>query len=256
MYGDDVMDAVAALALGVLPPEEARKVRLQIALDDRLLEEYAAMRATADVVGYGAEAFPPTLDSAQSARMKARLLGAIRAERPALHAAARSRPAVVWPAWVAIAAALVLALVSTLGNVSLRSDLNAARERIASLQSRVTAETKLANDERGQLADLYAPDGKHYPVNGGEIVKRGDRIYIAMRELPKLPRGRVYQAWTLATGDKAVAPSVTFTPDRSGSVVVALPPQTKPVAAVAVSVEPEGGSKAPTTTPMFVRPLS
>lgn len=256
MYGDDVFDAVAALALGVLPPEEARKVRLQVALDDGLLEEYAALRAVADLIGYGAEALPSTLEPSRSARMKARLLGAIRAERPGKPAGARARSAIVWPAWVGAAAALVLALLSTLGNVSLRSDLNAARERVASLESRITAETKLANDERGQLADLYAPDGKHFPVSGGEIVKRGNRIYIAMRELPKLPRGKVYQAWTLASGEKAVVPSVTFTPNQSGSAVVALPPQTKTVAAVAISVEPEGGSKVPTTTPMFVRPLS
>jgi anti-sigma-K factor RskA len=256
MYGDDVMDAIAALALGVLAPDEARKVRLQIALDDRLLEEYAAMRATADLVGYAAEAFPPTLEATQCDRMKTRLLNAIRSERPELRAVAPSRRAVAWPAWAAIAAALVLALVSTLGNVSLRSDLTAARERIASLESRVTAETRRANDEQGQLADLYARDGKHYPVSGGEIVKRAGRIYIAMRDLPKLPKGKVFQAWTLAPGEKTVAPSVTFTPDQSGSVVVALPPQTKAVAAVAVSVEPEGGSKAPTTKPLFVRPLS
>jgi anti-sigma-K factor RskA len=256
MYGDDVLDGVAALALGVLPTEEARKLRLTVALDDRLLEEFASMRAAADLVGYGAEALAPSLEPLQSARMKARLLSAIRSEKPATAVAARARSAIVWPAWIGAAAALVLALVSTLGNVSLRSDLNAARERIASLESRITAETKIANDERGRLADLYAPDGKHFPVNGGEVVKRGDRIYIAMRELPKLPRGRVYQAWTLAAGEKAVAPSVTFTPNQSGSAVVALPTQTKTISAVAVSVEPEGGSKAPTTTPLFVRPLS
>jgi anti-sigma-K factor RskA len=256
MHGDETMDALAALALGVLPPDEARKVRLQIALDEGLLAEYAALRTTADLVGYGAEADGAALDDLQEARMKSRLLSTIRAPAPVAQRPARARSAVVWPAWVAAAAALVVALVSALGNVSLRSDLNAANERIASLESRVTSETKTAADERAQLADLYAPDAKHFPVNGGEVVQRGGRIYIGMRRLPNLPRGKVYQAWTLATGEKTVAPSVTFTPDRSGSAVVALPPQTKPIAAVAVSVEPEGGSKAPTSTPVFVRPLS
>jgi anti-sigma-K factor RskA len=256
MHGEDTMDALAALALGVLPADEGRRLRQQIALDPDLFAEYTALRTAAGLIGYVAEADTATLDALDCNRMKAQLLRAIRVPTPIAQAPPRARRAVVWPAWIAAAAALLFALVSALTNVSLRSDLNAARERIASLESRVTAEAKLAADERARLADLYAPDAKHFQVNGGEVVERDGRLYIAMRQLPKLPRGKVYQAWTLAAGEKHVAPSVTFTPNQNGSAIVALPPQPKPIAAVAVSVEPEGGSKSPTSTPTFVRPLS
>ena len=57
-------------------------------------------------------------------------------------------------------------------------------------------------------------------------------------------------------GAKAVAPSITFTPSADGSAIVAVPPISAPLAAVAISVEPQGGSKAPTSTPTFIRPLS
>jgi anti-sigma-K factor RskA len=53
-----------------------------------------------------------------------------------------------------------------------------------------------------------------------------------------------------------MAPSVTFTPNSDGVAIVALPVDATRVGTVAVSVEPDGGSKAPTTTPTFVRPLS
>jgi anti-sigma-K factor RskA len=82
------------------------------------------------------------------------------------------------------------------------------------------------------------------------VLTHGDRLYLAMHGLPAPPRGRVYQAWTLAKGAKSVAPSVTFTPAGGGIAVVRLPEAATTIAAVAVSVEPEGGSKQPTTTPI------
>ena len=51
-------------------------------------------------------------------------------------------------------------------------------------------------------------------------------------------------------------PSLTFTPNADGVAVVQLPVDADKVGVVAVSVEPDGGSKAPTTTPTFIRPLS
>ena len=90
----------------------------------------------------------------------------------------------------------------------------------------------------------------------GLVARSNGRIIIALQRLPALPKGKVYQAWTLRRGAKAVAPSITFTPDPSGLVFVELPGSAADLAAVALSVEPMGGSKAPTTTPAFVRPLS
>ncbi len=250
MHDDELLDSVALLALGVLGEDEARDVRRAIAHDERLREEYRALRASADLVGYAAE--PETVDEVQSARMKARLRRAIGASAPA----APRHWRVVWPAWVAAAAGLVLALFTTLQNVGLRDDLQAARDAADSLRTRVAAETKRANERDTQLADLLAPDAKRYPVSDGEVIQRGDRLYLALSALPKLPRGKVFQAWTLQSGQKTVAPSITFTAADNGSVLIALPPQSKRLAAVAISVEPAGGSSAPTTKPLWVRPLS
>ncbi|MGH7716764.1 MAG: anti-sigma factor domain-containing protein, partial [Vulcanimicrobiaceae bacterium] len=107
-----------------------------------------------------------------------------------------------------------------------------------------------------RLNELQVATAKQYDVPGGEILKNGARVYIVMHELPVLPAGHVYQAWTLAPGAKNVAPSVTFVPDSRGFVVVSLPQAAASVGAVAVSVEPSGGSLAPTTKPLFVRPLT
>jgi len=46
--------------------------------------------------------------------------------------------------------------------------------------------------------------------------------------------------------------SLTFMPDRSCVALVSMPVNASTVAAIAVRVEPDGGSKAPTTKPEFV----
>ena len=108
----------------------------------------------------------------------------------------------------------------------------------------------------GQVADLLAPDAERFPVQRGAVVRGNGRILIALQHLPKPPAGKVYQAWTLHKGAKAVAPSITFSPDAGGAVLIELPERSADLVAVAVSVEPAGGSKKPTSTPSFVRPLT
>ena len=125
-----------------------------------------------------------------------------------------------------------------------------------------TLQAQLANNEREDarqrqlLTDLISPNAKRYEVPQGTVVVRGSRLYLALSKLPPTPKGHVYQAWTLPKGATRVAPSVTFSPNADGVAVIALPVDASRIAAVALSVEPEGGSKAPTTKPTFVRPLS
>ena len=66
-------------------------------------------------------------------------------------------------------------------------------------------------------------ESKHLPGNDGEVVTHGGKLYVAMHDLPPAPKGKVYQAWTLAKGAKDMAPSVTFVPDARGVAIVSLP---------------------------------
>jgi anti-sigma-K factor RskA len=52
-----------------------------------------------------------------------------------------------------------------------------------------------------------------------------------------------------------MTPSITFVPNKTGLAVIALPDSATNLVAVAVSVEPDGGSAQPTTKPLFVRTL-
>jgi anti-sigma-K factor RskA len=258
---ETMMDLVAAYALGILPPSEHRLVTAYILEYPEARREFEMLRPTADLIGLAAE---EPVDSARSARMKQRLMTSIGAPAtlplPTLLDASR-RPGTQRSSWfigagLAAAAAVVFALVSTIQNFSLRGDLANANARTAALQAQIAQNERVRLHDREMVADLVAGDAQRFPVREGEVVKRGAHVYLVLRSLPPLPRGKVYQAWTQAKGSKVVAPSVVFTPSSTGAAVVALPENAETLALVALSVEPEGGSKSPTSKPTFVRPLS
>jgi len=260
VHDDAFLDSVAVFALGALPQAEAREVAAHVAACASCRSAYDEYRGAANFVGYAAESPPGAIGELAAARMKASVMRSVRAslgtdggarvdgraEIPTGRAAQVARlPVAAWLGYAAAAAALVVAFVSHSDNASLRVAHDRDARRIAALQA-----------EQAQVAALVAPDSKHYAVPGGSVVTSGGRVFIALRALPAPPPGKVYQAWTLARGAKTVAPSVTFVPSASGVTLVELPERAGGLAAVAVSVEPVGGSKAPTSKPAFVRPLS
>ena len=215
---DDLLDLVAVYALGAVNAEDARVVSAHLAVCAECRAEYDSLKPAADAVALSTD---NRLDAQYCPPMKARLMQAI----DALELKPRRRP---WPLMattiLAVAAAVALALFS-------------------------------ASTER-KLNDLQLAGAHVYRVPGGQIYQTSQRVYLVMRELPPLPADHVYQAWTLAPGAKNVAPSATFVPDEHGFVVVSLPEPAEQIGAVAVSVEPTGGSRAPTTKPLFVKPLT
>ena len=259
MDHDELMEQVALYALGVLSAPEAAAMARRIERDPDARREYDSLRATADAVALTAEG---PVDSRRSARMRERLLARVRADaaHPAGESVAlRARPparVAFWTLGLATAASLIFGIVTVAQDLSLRADLATAQRRAGTLQGELTQAERLGAQDRQTLTDLLSPDAKRYDVAQGTVIVRDKRLYFALSKLPPLPRGRVYQAWTALKGSAAMQPSVTFTPNAQGVAVVALPVDAAKIGTVALSVEPEGGSKAPTTTPAFVRPLS
>jgi anti-sigma-K factor RskA len=265
------LDAVAVYALGALPATEARELAAHIADCAECAAEYAALRGPADLIGYAAETPQYAPNELQSARMKSNLMRSVRgaSSTPARTAVAdvsstsAERRRAPWLAYLAAAACLAVAFLSTFQLSNVRAQHEKDVEQVALLHAELDRQEHVANDARGRLAlaqtlvaDLVSPGAERYQVQRGLVARSNGRIIIALQHLPALPKGKVYQAWTLRRGAKAVAPSITFTPDASGLAIIELPESAADLAAVAMSVEPVGGSKAPTSTPAFVRPLS
>jgi anti-sigma factor RsiW len=197
---DDLLDSVAAYALGTLDENEALAVKVHLQNCEECQSEYDALRPVVSAVGsaVGNEIAP-------SPFLKARIMQKVRASQ--------TRPvrSFAWLAYAIAAACLLLAI--GLGSVVMQQ-----RQTISALAS-------------------------------------AHRIYIVAHGLPALPAGKVYQMWTLAKGATKVAPSVTFVPDSTGNATVAVPADPATTTETAISVEPVGGSKAPTTKPIAVIPI-
>lgn len=217
---EEMLDLVAAYALGVVTPAEAEDVRRHLAHCETCRAEYAALRPAVDTLALEAQA---DVDDVTAARMKRRLMAQV--------APPKRRRFSVAP--LVAAAAIVAFLATAFWSVGLH-------DRVAQLET--------------QNADLSSPDAERYLVPGGTIVRNAGRVYVALSALPAPPAGHVYQVWTLARDAKAVEPSITFVP-QAAHAVVQIPNVPPDLAAIAVSVEPSGGSRQPTTKPLFLRKL-
>jgi anti-sigma-K factor RskA len=228
---DELLDNVAAYALGALPAPEAAEVQEHLLTCERCREEYRFLRPAVTAIAYSAEGRgDESMGSVvASPLLKARVMKRVRAE------SARQSMLRLRLPYAFAAACLAIAIVAGLADVA--------------LNARLQRETVKSNAQAQVIADLSAADSQRYRFAGGVVVTRGSRLYLTMHDLPALPQGRIYQAWTLAKGATKVAPSVTFEP-APGLTVVHLPESAMTTAAVAVSVEPAGGSQQPSTKPI------
>jgi hypothetical protein len=155
-----------------------------------------------------------------SADLRRRVMRAVRAE-PKLMAARRRSPRL--PFTGALALVGVLGVFAAAGGVEFRSGNSPVRVIPASVG----------------LARLRVFGG------GGELI---------VTHLPPPPAGRIYQLW-LQRGPGTPAPSTLFTVTSRGTADLALPGHVAGVTRVLVTVEPPGGSRAPTTRPVIVASL-
>ncbi len=248
LHDDGMLDDVAALALGVLPAMQAQAVAQHVRECADCQALYAELRPAANLLGYAAEA-SPAQDELAAARRKSRTMAAVRATlAPPVGARNAARHPAYLP-WGVAAAAVILAAGAFAQNATLRRDSDHAAQTASYWSSREASFESV-------VALAIAPEAKHFAVPHGEVITSSGRVIVALRNLPPPPPHKVYQTWTLATGAKTVAPGVTFLPDRNGIALVELQVSAANVAAVALSLEPVGGSRAPTTKPAFVRKLS
>jgi anti-sigma-K factor RskA len=238
---DDVAALISAHALGALDPDQAALAERHIAASDDCRRAYEDALETAAALAMAVADSEPPDD------LRGRILAAARAE--GAPAPAVARPAAPWRrlrlaglltpsagfAALGVAAAIVLALIA----VSQHRSASSANDREAAV-----------------AAILSAPGARVVPltqIDGGEargnlIVASGKAALVSQLRQP--PAGRTYQAWGLNPG-KPPAPLPTFS--RGGDVV--LLDGVGKYRQVAITVEPSGGSRAPTTKPFAVASL-
>lgn len=152
------------------------------------------------------------------------------------HARARRRPAL---AWLAVAAAVVVALALGGWNLALRGQLADAQ----AYQAGVDATLALAAQPGSVLAVLATADG----ASAGFGVVAGDgSVRLALRGLAPTSGTQVYTAWGIA-GDAAPVPLADVRVGADGvAVATGSSPVAQPGMVLALTLEPAGGATAPT----------
>ena len=148
------------------------------------------------------------------------------------------------PGMLAAAAALVAVLGLLAWNLTLRDQNEDLRAQNGDLQGEV-AERRTVDMEGSGLASN---------VDGEVLLIDEDRAILVAKELPPAPEGQVYEAWVFRDG--VPEPAGLFEPRDGNAAAAVVEGSMQGVQAVAVTLEPEGGSPMPTSDPILQAPLA
>jgi anti-sigma-K factor RskA len=227
---------VGAYALDALDDAEREAFERHLADCDECRDEVAGLRATVLRLADAAAVPPPP-------RVREQVLAQVRVTPQARDVVAlpRRRDAAARPrsrGW--LVAAAVLALVS-LGTGGLAWSQYQAAETARAEAARVN---DIVTDPGAKLVQQRLPAG-----GTATLVVAGSRAVVAGADLPALPDGRTYQLWIVRPGgitSAGLGPAGDQATGRWSRAVDGV----RRGDVVAVSVEPDGGSSQPTTTPL------
>ncbi len=230
-------DLKEAYALGALSEEERQEVEDYLRAHPELRAEVDELRSVANLLALSPQEYEP------SPKLRRDLLNRISSSHEATSAADPSvrqgspRQGGLWRLFGpgGLAAAAVLALV-TIGmfawNVSLQEENQALQGYI-----------------RGQQTYALQGTGAAQEVHG-EVVPLGDeRAVLMVEDCPSPPEGETYQAWIMR--EDVPEPAGLFEPNDAGIAAAPLEGSIEGADAVAVTLEPLGGSSSPTSDPLL-----
>lgn len=225
--GRDLHGLAGAYVLDALPPDEERAFERHLETCEVCRLEVEELGETVARLGLAAAAAPP-------AGMRTEVLGRAAAQRQrsptSTTRGAQGRPPsrrILAPLAAAAAASAV-----TFALADLREPAGLGRDPAVSAVLAAEDVRTVQIDAPGSVrASVH-----HSPLDG--------RAVLVVDDLDPLPGGQLYEVWSYRDGTPQ--PVGYLTQDGDGTAAVALPPAVEDGDSVAVTVEPEGGSQAPT----------
>jgi anti-sigma-K factor RskA len=234
---DDILDLLAAYALGALEPEEITQVSALLAEHPELRSTLAQLRATADRLPYALPEATPPPDLRQ--RVLDYATGRNTAPRPAADGALRRARAWIWSFAGIAVVALLAAAIGWAQLFSAQGELARSQVQLNQMQAQIAAAERV-------IASLQGQSGSAAIVQ----TRAGTTLLVA--QLPPLQPGRVYQLWRIQ-GNNPPANAGIFTVDPQGYGQAELAGAQNPQSGETVAVTDEPGptgSPGPTTQPL------
>jgi len=266
MVHEDCKEMLAMHALSALAASDQRELQehLETCADCRL--ELAAWQSTAAALAYVAAPLVP------SAHLRKRILeraggneGVARSSEQSnvLKFSRAAGPSHSWwPAFAAIAAAIIFIALAT-GLIVLWRQNRVAGVELARLSRDLQLqEQKLASETRivqilttarsSELAGTKEAPNAHALL---AIDAQSGHTVLLARGLPLAPSGKAYQLWFISSGQPP-APGKVFTTDAAGNALLEdqLPQNTTAPSVFAVTLEPQTGVPAPTGAMYLLSP--
>jgi anti-sigma-K factor RskA len=231
---DDLKDAYV---LGALPEEERREFEEYLAAHPERQAEIDELGAVAGLLALSPQEQEPRPELRRS------IMGVVEAERPRVESRsglARMREFLnVRNLALGAAALLVIGLFTW--NMLLQTQIQDLQEQARGPQP--------AQDSR--LVALRG-SGEAEQAEVQVIILDNDRAVLMAEEMPRIPEERTFQVWVIE--DEIPKHGGLFEP-KEGTVAIVVQTPVGGADAIAVSVEPDGGSPQPTTDPMLTAKL-
>ena len=240
-------ELASAFALDALLNEEREVYREHLAQCGICEQLVGQFQIAADLLPESLEEAPASL------ALKERVLAQARVE---LETRANQAPARLveprrtqwswgWPSWMTLSPARALAVLALLvvglvaWNVNLQLGLNDRND--LTLEQSQLIETIASGARVSPLAGTEAA-----PAAGASLVQapENSRAFLLVRNLPRLPADKEYQVWSIK-GEVPVSAG-TFVSADGGNQLITLSADFSDADAIGVSIEPLGGSVAPT----------
>jgi anti-sigma-K factor RskA len=247
---DALREQAAFYALGNLSEAERSAFEKHLSGCAECKAEVASFLAVCGALAQAVEQHDPP------AALRSRILAATRRAPEAPRRSSALAP------WLAAAAMLLVTAGMGMYTVQLRQrvsnlevQLRDALVRVDNGERRVTVALRAAADAQTPLAILTAPDVQRIDLAGQPVAPRASArafwsrsrgLVLTGANLPSLPAGRTYQLWFVTS--RAPVSAGLLKPDEAGRLTTVLntPSDIPAPAALAVTIEPEGGSPGPT----------
>ena len=250
MSCDDLRELYELYVLGAVDAAERHEI------EEHLARNCPACRAgiaearqlAASLALAAPEADPPK-------RLRDRVIASVTPER--------GRPTLLtwWNhAWATLALVMLAGVVWYSYTASkLETELAAINRRLAetkTVNAELVAHNRLLGDA---LALINLPDARQLvfgrqdrePPRGRIWVHPQRGVVLLASHLPPAPAGKIYEMWVIPKG-AAPRPAGLFNSDPQGAATHVWNQPVDPAVTIAVTLEPEGGVPAPTSTPLIV----